>query len=175
MKLRFLIYLSFIMVLLSLAGCVGPSAPQMTPLQIQLMQTKVFNIGKRAAFDSTVTVFQNLGYIISSANYDTSFITAQSPKKTNFWGSTTYNTSTAFITSLKSNNKTSIRINFVNNSSYYVSSGQGGGRMVQNDEPVLDAQAYVNAFSKIQQQVFVNTGISPIQSQPVQKQLDVGK
>lgn len=155
----------------SLTGCVGPREPQMTPLQIQLMQTKVFNIDKRAAFDATMTVFQNLGYTISSANFNTGFITAQSPKKTSFWGITTYNTSTAFITNYRKV-KSSIRINFVNNSIYYEGKG---AQKVQNDKPVLDAQAYVNAFSKIQQQIFVNTGISPIQSQPVQEQLDVKK
>ncbi|QSH42604.1 hypothetical protein JYG24_11085 [Lentisphaerota bacterium] len=154
-----------------MAGCVtGPQAPEMTPLQIQLMQTKVFNVDKRVAFDSVVTVFQNLGYIVKSANYDTGFITAESPKKTNFWGETKYNSSTAFITSVKPG-KTSIRMNFVNHTSYYTG-GQGGQKRV-DDEPVLDAQAYVNAFNKLQQQVFVSTGISPVQSQPVQNQLDV--
>lgn len=158
-----------------LTGCVtGPREPEMTPLQIQLMQTKVFNVSKRTAFDATVTVFQNLGYIISMANFDTGFITAQSPKSTNFWGNTTYNTSTAFVSQLKPD-ESSIRINFVNNSSQYINSGNGGGYSTQNDSPVLDAQAYVNAFNKIQQQIFVSTGISPVQSQPVQEQLDVTK
>ncbi|MCP3966648.1 MAG: hypothetical protein GY750_20760 [Lentisphaerae bacterium] len=173
MKLRIFIYICTVGILLPLTGCVGgTTAPQMTPLQIQLMQTKIFNVKKRVAFDSVVTVFQNLGYIVTSANYDTGFITAESPKKTNFWGVTKYNSSTAFITDLKPG-KTSIRINFVNHSIFY-SGGQSGGKRV-DDEAVLDAQAYVNAFSKLQQQIFVTTGISPVESQPVQTQLDTIK
>ncbi|MCP4177913.1 MAG: hypothetical protein GY756_09115 [bacterium] len=174
MKFRYIMYVFATALLVSLTGCVGPREPQMTPLQIQLMQTKVFNVSKRVAFDSTVTVFQNLGYIVTSANYNTGFVTAQSPKKTNFWGSTTYNTSTAFVTGLKPD-KSSIRINFVDNASSYISNGQGGGRTVQNDNPVLNGQSYANAFAKIQQQIFVSTGISPVKSQPVQTQLDTGK
>jgi hypothetical protein len=55
--------------------------PQMTSLQIQSIQSRTFETSKRVAFDSTITVFQDLGYIINSAEYNTGFITSESPTK----------------------------------------------------------------------------------------------
>lgn len=70
-----------------MSGCAssGPQQPNLTPLQIQLMQNKVFNVDLRTTFDATVTVMQNLGYIIQDANFNSGIITAKSTQTANFW------------------------------------------------------------------------------------------
>ena len=73
-----------IIILLLISGCTTSQKPQMTSLQLQSMQARNFDTTKLLAFDSTVTIFQDMGYIISSANYDTGFITAENPTKTDF-------------------------------------------------------------------------------------------
>ena len=143
--------------LLGLAGCASfNKKPKLNALQIQAMQTRTFNVNKRVAFNAVVTVFQNLGYIVQTANYDTGFITAQSPKNTDFFGNAYCTKTTAFITE-RSTKSTNIRVNFVDNNSHTTNKGQ----LITNDTPVENGQSYINAFNKIRQQIFVSTGINP--------------
>ncbi|WP_265659084.1 hypothetical protein [Francisella philomiragia] len=165
-KFSLLVYL----VILALSGCIssGPQQPNLTPLQIQLMQTKVFNVDLRTAFDATVTVMQNLGYIIQDANFNTGIITAKSTENANGWGQSEYTEATAFIQPYRQSNKdSSIRINFV----VYQSTPDPnqGAAPINTSYAILNPQAYENAFAKIQQQIFVQTGISPVLTQPVQQ------
>ncbi len=143
-----------------LAGCAQfDSKPRLNPLQIEALQTRTFDVNKRIAFNAVITILQNLGYIIQTADFDTGFITAQSPKQTNFFGTTSFTKTTAFITE-RTANKTKIRINFVANTTSSTSKGQP----IINDTAIENAQSYVNAFNKIRQQIFVSTGMNPIVS-----------
>ena len=63
---------------LSITGCVGAKQTTKTSLEMQAIQSKSFETSKDIAFKSVVSVFQDLGYIIKSADKDTGFITAQS-------------------------------------------------------------------------------------------------
>jgi hypothetical protein len=55
---------------LCMAGCtIAPPAP--TPLQIQAFQSHEFETQKRVAFGSVLSVFQDLGYIVQSADIET--------------------------------------------------------------------------------------------------------
>ncbi|WP_420809886.1 hypothetical protein [Francisella halioticida] len=148
-----------------LSSCsMPPTKPPLTPLQIQLMQTKTFNIDKRTAFDSTVTVMQNLGYIVKNANFDTGIITAKSTQSADFWGNSKYTEASAFIKYRQSKKDSSIRINFVLHKIDQNTNSDGGmGSPITSSAAVEDPQAYKNAFTKIQQQIFVDTGVSPTQ------------
>ena len=66
------------MALVFLAGCTPP-APVLTPLEIQSLQTREFEHDKAVVFASTMSVFQDLGYIVNSADLDTGLITTESP------------------------------------------------------------------------------------------------
>lgn len=44
-----------------------------------------------------------------------------------------------------------------------------GGTPINTSSAILNPQAYENAFAKIQQQIFVQTGISPVLTQPIQQ------
>jgi len=158
-KFRPSLYLILIIsMFLTIQGCqMRPPQPQLNPLQIEAMQTRTFNVDKRVAFNAVVTVFQNLGYIVSQANFNTGFITAQSPKNTNFFGNTNSVKTTAFITETY-DHKSKIRINFVTNNMFSGNKGQ----VTVNDTAVENAQSYINAFNKIRQQIFVSTGMNPV-------------
>ena len=143
-----------------LAGCAQfESKPRLNSLQIEAMQTRTFNVNKRVAFNAVTTVFQNLGYIVQTANFDTGFITAESPKNTDFFGTTTFIKTTAFITE-RTGKTTKIRINFVASTAYSTQKGYP----IVNDTPIENGQSYVSAFNKIRQQIFVSTGMNPITS-----------
>jgi hypothetical protein len=139
-----------------LGGCATtPIESTKTSLEIQAIQAKEFETTKKVAFASTLSVFQDLGYVISSSSYETGFITAKSPTK-NRMGILNYimtdTKATAFIEELRPG-KTKVRLNFVD--SEELSSGYGAKQL--NETAIVDATIYNNAFTKIQEAIFIRS------------------
>ncbi len=143
-----------------LTGCATTKSVAPTSLQIQSFQSKEFETNKSVAFGSVLSVFQDLGYIVSSADKDTGFITASSPagNKTNFWEAMGGVTSsgntkaTAFVEEIRPG-FANIRLNFVdskNSSSLY-------GQTNAQDKPILDPKVYQAAFGKIEDAIFIRS------------------
>lgn len=105
-----------------------------------------------------MTVVQDLGYQVQSADLQTGFITAVSAteQKTNLFealggGSSTGLTKmTAFIQNLP-NHMARVRLNFL----YSKMSSSAYGRSNQNDKPILEATVYRSAWDKIDEALFV--------------------
>ena len=144
-----------------LGGCVSTAKPQKTSLEIQAIQSKQFETEQGIAFASVLSVFQDLGYIVKSADKDTGFITAQSAAKnsTSFLlamagsSSNSKTNATAFIEPLKAGT-TKVRLNFVVSNS----SSSRYGQSSDNDYVILDPKVYENAFNKIGDAIFIRTG-----------------
>jgi len=140
---------------------IPPKAASRTPLQLQSFEAREFETTKIAAFGSVLTVFQDLGYIVASADRETGFITAASAagNKTSFWESlggiaTSGQTkATAFIEDMRPG-FVSVRLNFVNARRRSFAYGQTN----DVDSPVLDPKAYEAAFERIGDAIFVRTG-----------------
>lgn len=148
----------FVLVMVLFLGACATTAPvsTMTPLEIQSMQTREFGQSKNVVFPSVMSVFQDLGYVVKSADKDTGLITAESPAKSNqamkFWlgvSDVSQTSATAFIETI--NKKTNVRLNFVTSSKQ----SYGYGQSDRQDTPVLDAEIYQNAFEKIENAIFV--------------------
>ena len=130
-------------------------APQLTPLQIQSLQTRDFSSTKNIVFPSVISVFQDLGYTIKNADKDTGIIMAESAAKSDstsrFFGVTSVSqtAATAFVEEI--GKITKVRLNFVtvNNISY------GYGQTDREDTPILEAATYQNAFERIENAIFV--------------------
>ena len=143
----------------SFSGCLTTNdTPGMTPLEIQSMQTRDFEQEKDVVFRSVVSVFQDLGYIIKSADAATGFIQADGPAESDWlnkflWGSTktSQTKATAFVEPIGS--QTRVRLNFV---SLLEASTQYGAQE-RDETPILDAEAYQNAFERIDSAIFVRT------------------
>lgn len=152
-------FVMFIMLGTILVGCATNKQPTMTPLEIQSLQVRDFEYPKETVFASVTSVFQDLGYTISNADYQTGLIYAESATKSNKWlkflvgVATTERTKvTGFIEQIK--DKTRVRLNFVmveKESSLY-------GREDQDDTPLLDAKLYEAAFEKIDSAIFLRVG-----------------
>ncbi|HEX8415493.1 MAG TPA: hypothetical protein VF637_16670 [Sphingomicrobium sp.] len=146
---------------INLAGAAPVHAakkPELTPLAIQALQLKEFEATPRTLFRSVVSVFQDLGYTIDQANFDSGLITATSAtkNKTSVWNALGGQTAsgntraTATVEEL-ANGRSSVRLNFVSTksaSSWY-------GQSSRNDRPILDAKVYQAAFEKIEEALFV--------------------
>ena len=107
------------LLILTLTGCVTEQEINLTPLEIQSIQSRDYDKGKDIVFPSVMSVLQDLGYSIKAADIVTGLITAESTAKSNqamkIWLGITQVTQTnvnVFIEEIKS--KTKVRINFVN-------------------------------------------------------------
>lgn len=150
-------YCGALLIALFVAGCAQTNrAPSMTPLEIQSIQTRNYEYPKDVVFPSTMSVFQDLGYSIVSADFQTGLISAESSAENNpmltFWtGMTEVNQTraTAYIEEIRG--ESAVRLNFVEKSE----SSTAYGRSDRSDTPILNADVYQNAFERIENAIFV--------------------
>jgi hypothetical protein len=142
------------LIIVTFAGCA--TTPQLTPLEIQAFQKRTFEADKKTTFGSVVSVFQDMGYTIKSADVETGFVQASSPaKNTVFFGSyTSLTEASAFIEEIQG--RTSVRLNFVESTESSSAYGMTG----KSEVPNLDAEIYNNAFIKVQEAIFIRKGTS---------------
>ena len=127
--------------LLALSGCAMNNQPSMTPMQIQSLQTREYDTTKEIAFASVMSVFQDLGYIVKTADKDTGLITAegaaQSDAAMKFWLGVTKVSQTAATAYVETIGKsTKVRLNFVTSAQKSSAYGQSD----REDTPILDAK-----------------------------------
>ena len=152
-------YLIFPFIFLFLAGCeTTKPTVNLTPLEIQSMQSRSYDHPKDVVFPSVMSVFQDLGYSINSADMATGLITAESTAASNkalkCWLGITKVSQTkanAFIEEISG--QTKVRINFVitNKKSF------GYGQTDREDNQILTPEPYQNAFEKIENAVFIRS------------------
>jgi len=127
-----------------------------TSLEIQAIQSREFDTTKKMAFASVLSVFQDLGYIVSDADLETGFITAKSPterKNKFFYTAMNSSKATAFIEAI-GDKRTKIRLNFVNNVERQGAYGSRDEKETAIDDPTI----YTNAFTKIEEAIFIRSG-----------------
>ena len=156
--LKYLQSLVIVSLVLGLAACAS-SGPQMTPLEIQSMQTRSFEHPKEIVFRSVISVFQDLGYTLQDADLETGLITAESAADSNRWfqaftGSSKVQQTraTAFIEQIRDSSR--VRLNFVE----VEKTSSSWGRDDRNDTPILLVEPYQNAFERIETAVFMRIG-----------------
>jgi hypothetical protein len=141
---------------LLLTGCVAPPKQQKSALELQAIQVKEFETSHKVAFTAVMSVFQDLGYTISSASIETGLITAKSPTKQEFVPFVGQQMSdekaNAFVEQI-GKDRTKIRLSFVKT----IQTSSGYGMRGERELPVQEAEPYQNAFSKIQQSIFVRS------------------
>lgn len=132
--------------------------PEMTPMELQALQSHEYETSKEVLFASVVSVFQDLGYQLENADMPSGFITASSAtkNKTNlleaFAGqrSSGNTRATAFVEGMP-NGMARVRLNFLNSKS----SSSAYGQQSKNDKPILDPQTYKIAWDKVDEAIFV--------------------
>lgn len=145
------------------SGLAKDKKPEMTPLQIQSMQSRDVEGSYKTVFASVISVLQDAGYRIENADRDTGLVTGVGSSK----GKLTYNIFLGFGKSKKSPivsafveeispAATRVRINFV----MAQLKSNGYGSQPQDEEPILDAAVYQDAFEKINQAVFIRNSMA---------------
>jgi hypothetical protein len=144
---------------LAIAGCAA-NQPQLAPLEIQALQQREYEANKAIVFPSVLSVFQDLGFLVGSADLETGFITFSSPTEnaTNFgealigMRSQEQTAGTAFVENRPGGSR--VRLNFVSRRASSGAYGQSSNR----DTPIYDGQMYQNAFERIDEAIFVRQG-----------------
>ena len=147
----------FLSLFILLTGCAA-TGPAMTPLEIESLQSREYENSKMVVFASVVSVFQDLGYTIKSADKETGFIMAESAASSDTASkillgvsNVSQTSATAFIEQIGSH--TLVRLNFVTSSKKSSSYGQTD----REDTPILDVRIYRNAFERIESAIFVRS------------------
>jgi len=158
---------------IGLSICSSPSLAkkkvQLTPMELQSLQSKEFETSKGILFASVMSVLQDLGYTVDSADIETGFIKGNSPidDKVNFFeamgGVTSARNSrvTAFVEQMFEG-RAKVRLNFVNskeNSSWY-------GQTNKKDSPVIDPKTYQVAWEKVDEAIFVRAATAEAKPTP---------
>ena len=82
---RYLLIPFLVMALsLSFIACSGGKKPQLSPMQIRELTTRLFESDYETIFRATLTIFQDQGYVIKNTDMDAGLILAQADRKTAF-------------------------------------------------------------------------------------------
>ncbi len=141
---------------ITLVGCGNPKPYQskLDPLALQAMQTQEFETSKSILFASTISVFQDTGFIIETGDLASGIITAKSPTSTNqigLAGSSSVTTrATAFLEESRIGHAM-LRLNYVEGRTRDLGYGPGASFEQPNESPAY----YENVFNKIREAVFL--------------------
>lgn len=149
-----------------LAGCsANPPKTPKTGLQLQAYQASEFGTAKRIAFSATMSVFQDLGFIIDDGDFETGLITATGPTLATEntvpdWlsillsgqslAASRHQRATAYVETMPSGS-TRIRLNFVFTTQYAPNTG------TVIIEPVDEPEVYQKTFAEIDKAIFIRT------------------
>ena len=162
------VLLVLVAALFSSSAADAKKTPQLTPMELQALQTKEFETSKETLFSSVMTVFADLGYQIDNADLQTGFITANSAtvNRTNLLGalaglsSSGSTRATAFVEKM-GNGMARVRLNFLS----MTQSSSSYGQQRRADKPILDPTVYRAAWEKIDEAIFVKQAVeSPASS-----------
>ena len=145
--------------LLLLTSPASAKQPEVSGLELQQIQARDLETSPQIAFPSVMTVLQDSGYRIQTADKDTGLITAMgssSQKLTyNLWfgfgQKKKFPIVSAFIES-RGSKYTRVRLNFV--------MSEGKSRNSFTDEtPITDPAVYRDAFERIEKEIFTRTAM----------------
>ncbi|MEO5577497.1 MAG: hypothetical protein ABIR25_00405 [Sphingomicrobium sp.] len=165
-------YARWALALFAVSAATSPAlskkAPQMSPLALQQMQTRDYEMGKIVSFPAVMTILQDSGYRIQAADKDTGLITATASTNSKmtwapfvgFGRSKKTPVVSAFIEDRGRGSR--VRLNFVmaktKNGAY--------GASWSDEEPIIDSAVYRDAFERIDREVFTRAALNAPQVTP---------
>jgi hypothetical protein len=154
-------FLAAILVLMPLAGQVAHAQQtQLSGLALQQVQSRDFEAPLSVVFPAVMTILQDAGFRILSADKETGLITAAGSTEGkwtySFWWGLGKKKETPVISAFieqRGSNLTRARLNFV------MSTGKSRN-LLTDERPITDAGAYREAFEKIEKEVFIRQAMA---------------
>lgn len=138
-----------------LVGCASNlvKGPERTTLELQQLQTREYDTTVKLAVSAVMSVFQDCGYVVSTADLETGLVVAKSPstqRMVAFNGRfTNYEKATALVEQV-AKNRVRIRVSVLQYERI-----TGAGMTGEEEIPRTDAEVYQNIFAKIQKAIFL--------------------
>lgn len=149
-----------LLTLVTLVGCAAPPKVTQSQMEIQAYQSKELEATKRQAFDSTLSVLQDAGFIIASAEFDSGFMTGKGQADSKFhlwWGTQNKSVSMTAFVEERSSTRSRIRINIVETEQR--KSQWNAFQDVINEDGVRDPKVYQDLFERIDQAIFIKKNL----------------
>jgi hypothetical protein len=142
---------------------IAKKAPELSALQVQQMQVREFEVGKDISFPAVITILQDSGYRVQSADKDTGLITATASTKSKttwapfvgFGKSKKTPVVSAFIEDRGKGSR--VRLTFIMAKSKKGAYGMGW----EDEEPILEQQVYQDAFERVSKEIFTRQALEP--------------
>ena len=145
---------------LFLAACAAQPKVTQSQMEILAYQSREFETTKRIAFDSTMSVLQDAGFIIEFADFETGFITGKgtTQARTAIWVGTMneHVRMTAFVEQ-RTPSLARVRVNLVESSQR--KSVWNETQDVINEVGVRDPETYQQLFEKVDQAIFIKKNL----------------
>lgn len=144
----------------SVAGCATPPKVNQSQMEIQSYQSHEFETTKRIAFDATMSVLQDQGFIIESADFETGFITGKGTSQSHYnvwWGAMNEHVRMTAFVEQRNAAISRVRINLIE--SEQRKSAWNPAQDVINETGVRDPAVYQTLFEKIDQAVFIKKNL----------------
>ncbi len=143
-----------------LVGCATQPKIVQSQMEIRAYQSHEYETTKRVAFDSTMSVLQDAGFIIESADFETGFITGKGTTKSRtaiwFGAMNEHVRMTAFVEQ-RTPSLARVRVNLVESSQR--KSVWNESQDVINESGIRDPVTYQQLFEKIDQAVFIKKNL----------------
>ena len=146
--------------LVFLGACAAPPKVIQSGLEIQAYQSKEFETTKRILFDSTMSVLQDAGFIIESADFETGFVTGRgtSTARTDLWyGATNEHIEMTAFVEQRTSTTSKLRVNLIDSSQR--KSAWNPAQDVINEKGVRDPTTYQKLFEEIDKTVFIKKNL----------------
>lgn len=122
--------------------------------EVQTFQKNSFECSERMAFKSVLSVFQDLGYLVRSADVNSGVITASSPTRNRtLLASQMRTTEAVAVIEPLGGDRCSVRINLVE----VIEKSTLLGRTSRANHPIELPEPYTDAFIKIREAVFLRS------------------
>ncbi len=138
------------LIALAVVGCGGSTPQPQTSLETQSIQQRDFEATKEVTFGATMSVLQDLGYIVEAADSQTGFLMAKGTTQKTRMLVDSQPKVTGYIERI-SDERTRVRLNFVVSQAKQ----RSYGRVRNEDEAITDPAIYQSAFNKIGEAVFI--------------------
>lgn len=151
---------------ISLTGCAptvesifGQIDPQVSPVQLQALQTREYEASEGEVFSSVIGAFQSYGFVIQAADRASGLVIAKTTSDAtiqSFAGiiRTEWNKATAFVEKI-AKNRVSVRVSIVK----HVSATSDLGAQGEKEAMITNAQVYQDIFSKIEHSLFLKKNL----------------
>jgi hypothetical protein len=143
-----------------LVGCAAQPKITQSQMEIQAYQSREFETTKRIAFDSTMSVLQDAGFIIESADFETGFITGKGTTQSRtaiLLGTMNEHVRMTAFVEQRTSSLARVRVNLVESSQR--KSVWNETQDVINEAGVRDPETYQQLFEKVDQAIFIKKNL----------------